>query len=242
MFDTVGKVKKQDRGRQAGSLLVSLSVGGGLVAAMFFVGQKVVEEVVKQDEAVEVFYNAEAPPPPPPPPPPPAGKKKTKPKDPDPEPDPEPDPDPEPEELPEIIPDEPEVESDIAGEEGGEEGGVEGGVVGGVVGGEIGGVIGGVLGGTGVKAVHWSKVKAKRQVSPKFPEAAKALNLKEERCQVRFFIDEKGKPYEVVIEKCPVVFHASVKEAAYKWRFFPMKDKGKAVKSQFVLSILFKLR
>ena len=106
----------------------------------------------------------------------------------------------------------------------------------------MGGVLGGQLGGTGVKAVHWSKVKNKRMPQFKFPEAAKALNMKEEVCQVRFFIDEKGKPYDVKVEKCPAVFHESVKEAAWKWRFYPMKDGGKPIRSQFVLSILFKLR
>ena len=106
----------------------------------------------------------------------------------------------------------------------------------------MGGVLGGQLGGTGVKAVHWSKVKNKRMPQFKFPEAAKALNMKEEVCQVRFFIDEKGVPYDVKIEKCPKVFHAEIQSKAYKARFYPLKSNGKSIKGQFVLSIRFKLR
>jgi len=90
--------------------------------------------------------------------------------------------------------------------------------------------------------VHWSEVKAKRRVSPKMPEAAKALNMKEERCQVRFFIDEKGKPYDIQLETCPKIFHESAKAAAWQWRFYPMKDGGKAVKAQFVLGITYRLK
>ena len=65
--------------------------------------------------------------------------------------------------------------------------------------------------------------------------------MKEEVCQVRFFIDEKGVPYDVKIEKCPKVFHDSAKEAAWRWRFYPMRDGGKSVKAQFILSLKFKL-
>ena len=74
-----------------------------------------------------------------------------------------------------------------------------------------------------MKAVHWSKVKNKRMPQFKFPEAAKALNMKEV-CQVRFFIDEKGVPYDVKIEKCPKVFHAEIQSKAYKARFYPLKS------------------
>jgi TonB family protein len=100
-----------------------------------------------------------------------------------------------------------------------------------------------VVGGTGVSSVYWADVKAKRRIEPKFPEAAKALNIKEESCQVRFYIDEKGKPYDVKVEKCSNIFHQNVMEAAWKWRFYPYKSEtGVAVKSTFVLKLTFKLR
>jgi len=125
----------------------------------------------------------------------------------------------------------------------GVEGGVEGGVVGGVVGGVLGGVPGGQLGGQlqPIKAVHWSEVKVKKRVTPKMPDAAKQLNMTEESCQVRFFIDEKGVPYNIKLEKCPAIFHESALEAAWKWRFYPQKEERKKVKAQFVLKITYKL-
>jgi protein TonB len=83
-------------------------------------------------------------------------------------------------------------------------------------------------------------MKAKRRVKPKYPASAKQLNL-EGSCQIRFYIDEKGKPYEIKIEKCPKVFHDAAKQAAWGWRFYPMRVEGKAVKAEFVLALKFKL-
>jgi protein TonB len=119
---------------------------------------------------------------------------------------------------------------------------VEGGVVGGVVGGQIGGVLGGQLGGTGVRAVHWTQVKAKTRVEPIVPEAAKALGFTEEHCQLRFFINEKGVPTDIKPENCPKVFQDSALEAAWKWRFYPYKVGGQAMAAQFVLNITYKLK
>ena len=65
--------------------------------------------------------------------------------------------------------------------------------------------------------------------------------MKEEVCQVRFFIDEKGVPYDVKIEKCPKVFHAEIQSKAYKARFYPLKSNGKSIKG-CCASIRFKLR
>ncbi len=128
-------------------------------------------------------------------------------------------------------------------QDAGMEGGVEGGVAGGVVGGTLGGVPGGQLGGQlqQVRAVHWSEVKVKKRVKPKMPDAARELNIAEERCQVRFFIDEKGVPYDVKLERCPAIFHESALESAWKWRFWPMKVDGNAEKAQFVLVIVYRL-
>ena len=103
-------------------------------------------------------------------------------------------------------------------------------------------MLGGQLGATGVQAVHWSEVSIKRQVKPKFPEAAKQLNISEARCQIRFFIDEKGIPYDVKVETCPAIFRESSLAAAWKWRFYPQKVEGKKQKAQFVLSITYRLR
>ena len=56
------------------------------------------------------------------------------------------------------------------------------------------------------------------------PQAAKALNITEETCQVRFFINEKGVPEKIDVLKCSKIFHASLMEAAEKWRFYPQRS------------------
>ena len=117
MFDNVGKGNSETTKRQAGSLLASILVNGGLLLGLAWLGSEVVEETL-EDEPVEITLFESAPPPPPPPPPPPGGgkkPKKTKPKEekpkevepepeevePDPEQIEEPEEEPEPEEIPE---------------------------------------------------------------------------------------------------------------------------------------------
>lgn len=89
--------------------------------------------------------------------------------------------------------------------------------------------------------VHWSEVKVKRQVQPKFPKAAKELGI-EGQCRMRFFIDKRGVPYDIRFEDCPVIFQQSALEAGMQWRFYPMKVHGEPVRSQFVLNIRYVLR
>ena len=124
--------------------------------------------------------------------------------------------------------------------EGGVVGGVEGGVVGGVIGGVEGGVLGGQLGGTGTKSIHWSQITAKRKVEPSYPKAARELGI-EGDCNVRMFVDERGKVVDVKIETCPTPFHDAATEAAYKWSFYPMKVEGQKVSATFVLKLQFQL-
>jgi hypothetical protein len=109
-------------------------------------------------------------------------------------------------------------------------------------GGGSGGTLGGMGSGGGPLSVHWSQVGVKVRATPKMPEAARVLSFSEESCNVRFFIDEKGKPYDVRLEECPTIFHDSALEAAWQWRFYPYRDNGVPTKAQFVLSIIYKLR
>ena len=246
MFETVGKARKQSLGQQLTSLGLTVALSGGTLLGSLWAGKQVVEEVL-DEEIVEVTFFADAAPPPPPPPPPPAGgnKTSTKKKKPD---EPKPDPvevEPEPVEL------EPEPEEETAPEEeepaeedgvaGGVEGGEEGGVEGGVVGGEKGGVIGGQLGGTGTSvSTHYSKVKPKRKVEPRYPQAATDLGMGVERCIANVVIDVKGKPKSVDVLNCPSVFHAEVKRAMMAWRFYPYKSGGTAMEANFKMPITFK--
>src|SRR4029078_13733682 len=92
-------------------------------------------------------------------------------------------------------------------------------------GGGDGGSAGGIgSGGGGPRSVHWTDVAVKYRARPKMPEAARVLSFTEESCNVRFFIDEKGKPYDIQLEECPAIFHDSALEAAWQWRFHPYKD------------------
>jgi hypothetical protein len=106
-----------------------------------------------------------------------------------------------------------------------------------------GGIPGGMgSSGGGPRSVHWTDVTVKVRAKPKMPEAARVLSFTEESCNVRFFIDEKGKPYDIRLEDCPTIFHDSALEAAWQWRFYPYRDHGVPTKAQFVLSIIYKLR
>ena len=109
-------------------------------------------------------------------------------------------------------------------------------------GGGDGGIVGGMGSGGGPRAVHSADVAVKYRARPKMPEAARVLSFTEESCNVRFFIDEKGKPYDIQLEECPTIFRDSALEAAWQWRFYPYRDKGVPMKAQFVLSILYRLR
>jgi len=236
MFEGVGRGRKGRRKAEAGSILVSLLLNGSLVAGILWSGVQAAEEVLEEEEPIEVTFVDEVAAAPPPPPPPPAGHRKT--------PVDVKEPQPQPEEVEREVEELKEVTEEPPPDDGGYgvEGGVEGGVVGGVVGGVLGGVPGGQLGGPPVRAVHWSEVEVKKRVQPKMPDAAKELGLSEERCQVRFFIDEKGEPYDVRIETCPAIYQQSALEAAWGWRFYPMKVEGQKVRAQFVLTIVYRLK
>lgn len=91
--------------------------------------------------------------------------------------------------------------------------------------------------------VSSADVRVKRRVSPRYPDAAKSLNLPETRCIVTFSIDQKGRPEQVSIDGCPSVFHPALREAAFKWRFYPVKDgNGQPQAATFRLSTIFRLR
>jgi len=252
MFEGTHKKDEENTKRQALSAGLSFSLVGGVLLALIFFHPEV-QKVVQEELPVEVKFFQSAPPPPPPPPP--AGgskakkqekkkkkKKKKKIRTPktivEPKITKETETPPEPEDPPEI------EDAGVAGGQiGGQVGGVLGGQIGGVLGGKLGGVLGGKLGGTlGISEVPASSVKVKKQVRPRFPQAAKTLNIKKASCLVRFYIDEKGKPEKTIIQGCASVFHPAVEKAAMKWRFYPMKSKsGAGMKATFRLRITFKL-
>jgi len=237
MFDHVGRNRNQSAARTAGSLLFSLVLNGSGLAILFYATMKA-PEMLEDAKAALVAVNLAAPPPPPPPPPPPGGKKK-----PHKEKEVVQDTPPDPTVLQEAPPPVEEEPEDDGGQEGGVEGGVKDGVVGGVVGGVKDGVLDGQLGGTGVvKSVYWTEVQIKSKVVPEFPEAARQLGLKNERCIVHLVIDEQGVPIDFQFKTCPELFKSAAKDAAMQWRFYPLIDNGAPVKAGFDLNFQFKLK
>jgi outer membrane biosynthesis protein TonB len=254
LFDSVGKNLDEDAGKRTaasiGLTLVMLTVVGsavfvyGLYKAVEVIAPELIEdlemiELALDDEALD----EEAPPPPPPPPPPAADAA-----DEEEEEDEEEDETPQPDEMQEEVADlDKQIDDKLkdADKPKGAVGGVIGGVEGGVVGGKIGGVIGGDLNGRlgGAKVFHHSEVKPKVRTMPAYPAAAKTMNLGDVSCKVRIFIDEAGKPYDVVFEACPKVFHGSANDAIFKWRWYPARDENNAkVRAQFLLNIKYTLR
>lgn len=129
-----------------------------------------------------------------------------------------------------------EVEDAPQGEE--QEVGIEGGVRGGVIGGVLGGMIGDVSNEDDIATLKPEDIQIKREVPPRLPRAARALDITAVTCQVRFFIDEAGEPYDIQVEQCPSLFHENVLKASWKWRFYPHHaESGDAVKSTFVLTL-----
>lgn len=247
MFDNIGKdLDEEANKRRAASFFVTVATLGAVTGSVLFWGaRKVVEEFPElvDEEMVEVLLDEptldEAPPPPPPPPPPAASA----PDEEEEEEEEEVDPDEMQEDVEEL---EKEVEKEMKsdkkpkGEEGGQEGGVEGGVIGGVQGGVIGGELGGTLGG-GIRVFHHSELEVKKRVQPRYPQTAEDLNLGDQRCLVKVFIDEKGVPYDVVVEQCPKVFHAETKETILKWRWYPPKDGRDKVRGQTTIGVTYKM-
>ena len=232
MFDTIGRRRSDER--RLGPFVLSLLMNGSVVGGLVLLGAHRIEDVVAEVPTAIVYYadapRTEMPAAAPAAPAGPtngishrgAAAKR----------------------APTVASEQPsEVASETAPEAGLED--VTGVAIDATTGGGGGdGIPGGMGSGGGGSAlsVHWSQVAVKYRARPKMPEAARVLSFTEESCNVRFFIDEKGKPYDIQLEECPTIFRDSALEAAWQWRFYPYKDKGVPMKAQFVLSILYRLR
>ena len=93
----------------------------------------------------------------------------------------------------------------------------------------------------GVVSAQWRDVTPIHRVTPSFPGGAAQSGAPGGSCDVRISIDEQGKPYDVLIESCPEVYHDSVREASLQWRFEPyLTPEGIPIKSNFVYQVTFK--
>jgi outer membrane biosynthesis protein TonB len=85
-------------------------------------------------------------------------------------------------------------------------------------------------------------VEVKKRFDPRYPKSAKDMNLGDQRCLAKVFIDESGAPYKVLVENCPKVFHAETQAAIMKWRWYPPKVGREKVKAQITIAINYKVR
>jgi protein TonB len=246
MFDNIGKdLDEEANKRRAASLLITVLGLGGITGVVLGITAYTATQVIANSELaaemvelIEEEINLDdAPPPPPPPPPPPAAADASE------EEETEDTPDEMVEEIKELkeeVKEEMKSDAKPAGVEGGVEGGVAGGVVGGVQGGIVGGVVGGQLGGGGV-VVHQTDLQVKKRFTPEYPEAARSLNLGDQRCLVKVFIDEEGVPYNAQVEQCPKVFEDNAREGVLKWRWYPYKVEGRKVKVQTTIAFMYRM-
>jgi hypothetical protein len=233
MFDNIGTNPDEEftKRRAAAVSITLLGVGGAIGLAIGIGAYTAVEMVLDpnlDEEMVELITEEQAPDAPPPPPPPPAAQAEEETEDVEPTPD-------------ELVEDIRELDEDVKDEmksdlkPAGVEGGVEGGVQGGVVGGRLGA-------GGNVRVFHHSELEVKKRIYPEYPEAARELNLGDQRCLAIVYMDEEGVPYQVTVDNCPKVFELPTKEAMLKWRWYPPKDGKSKVKAQTTIAVTYKMK
>jgi len=94
--------------------------------------------------------------------------------------------------------------------------------------------------GDGLRVVDYDAVRVRSQVSPEFPQAARALNLSGDTCLVRLDIDTRGRPTSAVASGCSEIFADAAEEAALKWRFAPLFMDGHPIPARFSISFRFR--
>lgn len=245
MFDSVGRVTSRSP-RRLGPLLLSLLLNGGVIGAVSWLGARAIEEVEQVDAFLErpielVLPSRGATGAPTDKAPAPASKPRPRAKASALAPVPS-----------EVLP-APELVASLTPVEAppfAPGAGASHGTVGSASSGEGSGVGGGGTGagdgpgsGDGLTVVHWNEVSVKVRASVRpsdYPDAASALKLPDTRCVVRIHIDERGTPYEVVPRSCPEVFRGAAQNVALRYRFYPVRAGGKAVRAAFDLTIHFK--
>lgn len=82
--------------------------------------------------------------------------------------------------------------------------------------------------------------EVKRSVPPRYPDLAKQEGW-EGSCDLRLGVNEKGRVDKVAILSCPEVFVDSSVDAAVRWRFKPPVVNGEPVRTEFVLTLNYRL-
>lgn len=100
---------------------------------------------------------------------------------------------------------------------------------------------GGGGGGGDTRTVHSSDLRAKRRVEPRYPEAARALHLGEQRCRARVSIGADGVPTDVEVSGCPAVFHPDTEVAIRGWRWWPPRVDGRPAAVVTTIVVVYRL-
>jgi hypothetical protein len=247
MFDTIGRdLDREGNRRRAQSVVLSALLVGGVVgftvglgmytAAELSVGDEGPEEpLVMIDLVDDAPVDATPPELPPAPPAPAKGVSTPEPERPEPEPDPDATPTtlPPPKPLVNRTPPAGTPDGRVDGDPDGRPGGRPGGTPGGTGTGE---------GGPAVQVFHHRELDLRASPQPSYPRAAKALGLGEVTCLARVSMDERGKPYDVVVERCPTAFHEELRRTLLRWRWYAPRDASRnKVRAQTVISATFRL-
>lgn len=82
----------------------------------------------------------------------------------------------------------------------------------------------------------------RRMVDPVYPKAARQADLGDQRCLARVKIDERGVPYDVAVEVCPLAFHEATRAAILTWRWEPARRGKERVASQVTVGVTYRVR
>lgn len=104
-----------------------------------------------------------------------------------------------------------------------------------------GGGGGGGGGEGGPRTFHASDLTARRKVEPRYPDAARALALGEQRCLARVEIDPEGVPVDVTVQNCPAVFHDETERALRAWRWYPVRLEGRKIGAVTTIAVVYRV-
>ena len=88
------------------------------------------------------------------------------------------------------------------------------------------------------RLLDWSEVIVRRRVEPRIPRDTSEGSA---TCDVFFFIDERGHPYDIAVTGCAEPFATEAREAAWLWRFRPTRHDGERIKVQTLIRFRFEL-
>jgi hypothetical protein len=90
-------------------------------------------------------------------------------------------------------------------------------------------------------AVHHTEVSTQVKPVAKFPKAmlGALLAASDKKCIVRVFIDETGRPEDVLMDNCHEGFQEETREAVMRARWYPVMVENENVKAQFQLVIKY---